>query len=224
MLQTRNAQENPDSRERRSPRGRVALTLTGVLFLVILAVGGYAWHWRWTGLSSNVHLWDWLQTLALPVALGAAPVLMRHRHRLSYRHVRTLFGFLLGFAVLVTVGYLVPLGWTGFEGNTLWNWLELLVLPLAVGTASLWLDFGPPRRGQKIALALALLAFIVLVACGYLVPWRWTGFSGNTAWDWVKLLLVPIVLPTVLQPAVVGRLNERLATREPEQHTRRTRH
>lgn len=36
----------------------------------------------------------------------------------------------------VFAGYLVPLAWTGFRGQTLWNWLELLVLPAALAGMS----------------------------------------------------------------------------------------
>ncbi|MDT4978880.1 MAG: hypothetical protein QOG07_759, partial [Pseudonocardiales bacterium] len=53
-------------------------------------------------------------------------------------------------------------------------------------------------------------AFAVLVACGYLVPLTWTGFRGNTAWDWIRLLLVPVLLPTVLLPALSQRVTSRL--------------
>jgi uncharacterized protein YjbI with pentapeptide repeats len=40
----------------------------------------------------------------------------------------------------------------------------------------------------------ALLAFAITVLCSYLLGWRGTGFPGQTAWDWLDLLLVPIVL------------------------------
>jgi len=49
------------------------------------------------------------------------------------------------------------------------------------------------------------------VLAGYLVPWNWTGFRGNTAWDWVKLLLLPVVVPTVLVPTAVRLVAERVA-------------
>jgi hypothetical protein len=38
----------------------------------------------------------------------------------------------------------------------------------------------------------------VLVTVGYAFDWEWTGFPGNTLWDWLHLLLVPFVLPVVL--------------------------
>src|SRR3954470_17928396 len=58
--------------------------------LLLVVVGGYALHWRWTGLSGSVTLWDWLQVLVLPVAVAAAPILVRHRRGLHGRHRRVM--------------------------------------------------------------------------------------------------------------------------------------
>jgi hypothetical protein len=186
------------------------LAVFGVALVSLLVIGGYGLHWRWTGLSSQVTLWDWLQVLALPVALGAVPVLLRHRQRIGARHRRRLLLCVVAFAGLATAGYLIPLGWTGFSGNTLWDWLELLVLPVAVSSASWWAELRV-HDGRAIALLGGGAVLLVVVVCGYLVPWRWTGFTGNTLWDWVKLLLVPVLIPTVLLPAVSGLLDDRLS-------------
>jgi hypothetical protein len=189
----------------------VALLAALAIVFAVLAVGGYGLGWRWTGLSRSVTLWDWLQVLALPVALGLAPVLLHHRRRLTRRH-RTMLGLLLVlFGGLVLAGYLMPLPWTGFTGNTLWDWLELALLPLVVGTASLWADRGLPAGRFRLVGVAVLLAFAGLVLAGYLVPWAWTGFRGNTAWDWVKLLLLPVLVPLVLIPTVVGLVTARMA-------------
>jgi hypothetical protein len=189
----------------------LALLVAVAVIFGLLAVGGYGMGWRWTGLSRSVTLWDWLQMLALPVALGLAPVLLRHRRRLTRRH-HTVLGSVLGlFAVLVLLGYLVPWAWTGFTGNTLWDWLELALLPLVVGTASLWAERGWPSGWLRMIGLIGLLLFAGLVLAGYLVPWSWTGFRGNTAWDWVKLLLLPVLVPLVLIPTVVGLVTDRMA-------------
>ena len=37
--------------------------------------------------------------------------------------------------------------------------------------------------------------FLALVLAGYLAHWRWTGFTGNTVWDWLHLLLLPLLVP-----------------------------
>jgi hypothetical protein len=36
------------------------------------------------------------------------------------------------------------------------------------------------------------------------VPWSWTGFSGNTLWDWLHLLLLPLLIPAVVAPALTS--------------------
>ena len=182
---------------------------------VLIVIGGYSLHWRWTGLSDAVTLWDWLQVLALPLALAATPILLRHRRRLPTPHRRALAAGGLAFVGLVLAGYLVPMGWTGFTGNTLWDWLELLLLPVVVATASLWATTWPPARAHVVAVAVAMVALAVLAAFGYLVPWQWTGFTGNTAWDWIKLLLLPLIVPLALVPPVTRYLSDRLAPAEP---------
>jgi hypothetical protein len=218
MVEARVGERELDARHRPARHGlpdRQRLLAAGagtaaVLFAVFVW-GGYELGWRWTGLSSEVHLWDWLQVVALPVALGIAPLLLRHRRQMTRQHRTTLAAALLVFGVLVAVAYLVPLGWTGFTGNTLWDWLELMLLPLVVASASLWVGRGSLSRLVALAGLAAAAAFAVLVACGYLVPLTWTGFRGNTAWDWIRLLLVPVLVPTVLLPALSQRVTNRLA-------------
>ena len=49
------------------------------------------------------------------------------------------------------------------------------------------------------------VVLVALVVAGYLVPWGWTGFTGNTAWDWLKLLLLAVLLPIVVLPSLLER-------------------
>jgi hypothetical protein len=193
---------------------RTVWTVAGVVALVVFAVlvvGGYAFEWKWTGLSGSVTLWDWLEVLALPVAIATAPLLVRHRRGLARRHRIAIAAGLTVFAGLAIAGYLVPMQWTGFPGNTLWDWLQLVLLPLVVAiTSSLWGSTWRPSRRHAVAAAAGLAVFGVLVIAGYLVPIRWTGFTGNTMWDWVKLLLMPVVVPLVLAPLLAERMSERL--------------
>lgn len=184
--------------------------MLGLIVLGLIAWGGYGLGWRWTGLSARVTLWDWLEALALPVALGSVPLLVTHRRRLRRTHYSTGAVLLLAFAALVLAGYLVPLTWTGFTGNTLWDWLQLLLLPLVVALASVWEVGSGAGKAAVAAAVFALILFATLVICGYLVPLRWTGFTGNTAWDWLKLLLVPALVPTVLMPFVTDLVQRRL--------------
>jgi hypothetical protein len=40
----------------------------------------------------------------------------------------------------------------------------------------------------------AAVAFLIIVICGYLFGWGWTGVPKKTLWDWLRLLIVPVVL------------------------------
>lgn len=190
------------------------LLVAALVVFAVLVGGGYGLGWHWTGLSGSVKLWDWLEVLALPLAIGCAPILLLRRRSLSPRHRVWLAAVLVAFAGLVILGYAVPLSWTGFRGNTLWDWLELVLLPLVVATASLWPSVAQFERRHLTAVAVAATVLAAFVAAGYLVPWSWTGFRGNTAWDWVKLLLLPLLIPIALVPLVKQRLQDRLPERD----------
>ncbi|HWF50349.1 MAG TPA: hypothetical protein VG294_06850, partial [Solirubrobacteraceae bacterium] len=101
-------------------------------------------------------------------------------------------------------GYMVPWGWTGFSGNRVWDWLELILLPLVIALAPIFPEVRASwtRRRSLLTLTGAAL-FGAVVLGGYLGGWRWTGFHGNTAWDWLHLLLLPLLLPTVVVPALM---------------------
>jgi hypothetical protein len=181
---------------------RVAVVSALVVAAAAFLWGGYGAGWSWTGLSKDVALWDWFEALALPLTVGLLPLVLLQRRRLSSRLRLVLLVGLAAFAGLVLAGYLVPLGWTGFTGNTLWDWLELALLPVVLGTAAVWPAPGDLRASHWAVIGVGVAAFVVVVLCGYLVPWAWTGFSDNKAWDWLKLLLLPVLVPTVLLPAL----------------------
>jgi hypothetical protein len=61
--------------------------------------------------------------------------------------------------------------------------------------------------------AVGLAAALVIVVAGYTVPLGWTGFVGNTAWDWIRLLLLPVLLPTVVLPRLVSAADDWMAER-----------
>jgi len=174
----------------------VAVLVLTLLFIEI--VGGRSW--AWTGFQDNQHLWDWLHLLLLPVVLSLLPVFSRRRAGPVGRH--WLIGLaVLGLAVaaLVVLGYAVPLAWTGFSGNTLWDWLELLLLPVSVALLPFVLESSDAMRIRwAIGCGAFLLAFGLLSLPGYTVPWRWTGVTGNTLWDWIELLVVPFALPVTV--------------------------
>jgi peptidoglycan/LPS O-acetylase OafA/YrhL len=81
------------------------------------------------------------------------------------------------FAVLLAGSYGTNWTWTGFKANgTLWEWLNLLLLPLAVGTLPLWYgdleERGPWwSRWWVWALAALCVAFLIVTVCGYADSW-----------------------------------------------------
>jgi hypothetical protein len=192
-------------------RWLTACAATAVAAFAVFVWGGYGGGWAWTGLSSQVTLWDWLEGLALPVTVGLLPLMLRHRDHLGRTHKAGTLAVLLAFAALVLAGYLMPMPWTGFTGNTLWDWFSLALLPAVIATSTLWRS--PARwTGRHVGLLAsgAVLAAVV-VAAGYLVPWAWTGFTGNTAWDWIKLLLLPVLLPIFVMPRLLTAAEEWIA-------------
>jgi hypothetical protein len=170
----------------------------------IALIGGYVARWGWTGFASNNQLWDWMNLLLLPVALGTLPLWLRFSAHMSHRRRLTFAALLAAFGVFVLIGYLVPLGWTGFTGNTLWDWLTLVVLPVAVISVRAW---PASRREIRTAHVVGFVAIatglIVTLIGGYAASWQWTGYPGNTLWDWMQLLLAPIVINSVLIPKAV---------------------
>jgi MFS family permease len=74
--------------------------------------------------------------------------------------------------------------------------VTLLLMPRLAELRNDW------RRHHTVVAGIALAVFAAVVLGGYLGGWTWTGFTGNTLWDWLHLLLLPLLLPTVILPAV----------------------
>jgi hypothetical protein len=174
-----------------------------VAALVVLS-GGYLGGWRWTGFRGNQQVWDWLQLLLLPLAFATQPLWLRYANRIS-RARRIGYGVAVAaFAVFVLAGYVVPLGWTGFGGRKLWDWLTLLLLPATLITVQTWSSTTRTvRLHHRAAIGALVAAWILTVFGGYAWAWSWTGYQGNTLWDWLQLLLLPLVFPTLLAPALL---------------------
>ncbi len=141
---------------------------------------------------------------------------LRGTDRLPRRHVPAAAG-----------GYLFDWRWTGYRNeddgvpNQLWDWLTLLLQPIALLLIPLWLRAGTRRPGDWLVLGTAVaVTFVVLVLGGYLLDWTWTGFKGNTLWNWLSLFLMPFLPPLVLLLLLE---EERAHVRRPTRH-RRTDH
>jgi hypothetical protein len=181
----------------------VAVYSALVLAAAVVLWGGYAQHWSWAGINGKTAtLWDWLHLLMLPLAVAVLPLWLSRRTRLGRPHKLSAAGVVLVIAVVAVAGYTVPWGWTGFVGNKLWDWLELLALPLAVALIPAYPDLKANWGRRHTLMALVATGLLVVAALGgYLGDWSWTGFRGNTVWDWLHLLLLPLLIPVVIVPA-----------------------
>ena len=206
----------PDERSTGPAAGRRATPAIGALAIAVVAlvvIGGYGEHWRWIGVNGKTAtLWDWLHLVLLPIAALVISLWLRHRPPLTGTWA-AMVGVLAGaFVLLVMAGYLVPWPWTGFVGNTLWDWLNLAALPVAVALIPVLVERRSEwGRQHAVMLAAGAAAFLVLVLAGYLAHWRWTGFTGNTAWDWLHLLLLPLLVPVVIVPLLRPVVTERFS-------------
>ena len=189
---------------RRSTRNQV-LAIVGVGIAIAFAItlyGGYGPpDWTWTGYK-GAQLWDWLHVLLLPIAFGLVAVLVHADNLGPWRAVIavTCLGV---FVAIVLAGYLVPWDWTGFVGNTVWDWLGLVLLPLTLSLlAALEFDVRTVKPPHLLLITVFVVVVTVLAFGGYTQGWDWTGFEGNTLFDWLKLLFLPVVIPLVVLPVV----------------------
>jgi hypothetical protein len=195
-----------------SSRLRKDAAYVGAAAVLVVIWGGYARGWTWTGFQANGQLWDWLNLLLLPTVVAIIPVWIQYNKYIR-RSLRAVYGALVAAATgFVLAGYLIPLRWTGFRGQTLWTWTELLLLPAVVTvTMALASMHVKPvaflrslRPYQRDVLAVLAVGWAVSVIGGYALRWRWTGYPGSTLWDWFQLLLLPLVFPAFLLPGLVN--------------------
>lgn len=208
----------------RTRAARHAAIVAAAVAVTVVLIGGYAGHWAWTGFDANGQLWDWMNLLLLPVAFGTLPLWLRFADRMAPLHRRALAGSVLAFVLFALAGYLAPLVWTGFRGQTLWDWLTLVVLPVTLTTVRAWpataREVGPIHLTAVTSLA---IGWLVTLVGGYAYGWTWTGYAGNTLWDWLQLLLAPIAINIFVVPELIrlesGNVEER-AERERERLAR----
>ena len=191
--------------DRPAPAVRRSQRLVGAVLIVaavaVVVWGGYGRGWSWTGLTTNATLWAWLKLLALPLALAALPLWLRSHDRMAGTRRAPLVVLTVAFAVFVFLGYWLNWAWTGFAGNTLWDWFEVLLLPVVIATVKFWTAERTIKPWHRWLLAGLVLAFVVFVVFAYRLPIAWSGFADNTLFDWVRLLLVPLLMPLLIIPA-----------------------
>jgi hypothetical protein len=129
-------------------------------------------------------------------------------------HRRILGTAALASVLFVLAGYLAPLVWTGFRGQTLWNWLTLIVLPITLTTVRTWPTTGREvKRVHVIAAGSLAIGWLVTLVGGYAFGWTWTGYEGNKLWDWMELLLSPIAINLFVVPALIKLVSGNVAAR-----------
>lgn len=187
--------DQPD--RKMAARSRLFL-LIGIAVLTATAVlATYGRTWSWTGFRGNENVWQWLQLLSEPAALIIVLLQL-----LSPPNPRTMVVGLsiavAALAVLMVGGYAMGWAWTGFGEYRLWDWLQLLVLPVMIILLPLWL-----RAGAHVARPVAWLlgaigaSLVVAFVGGYVFGWAWTGCVGKTFRDWLGLLITPFALPLI---------------------------
>src|SRR5581483_5263 len=175
---TVSAQQRERAQARRPSRARLALYTALVLAAAVVLWGGYAKHWPWAGINGKTAtLWDWLNLLMLPLAVAVLPLWLSRRTRVAGRHKLVGTAFVIAIAALAVAGYTIPWSWTGFVGNKLWDWLELLALPVAVALIPAYPELRASWGRRHVSVALVASALLIVAALGgYLGHWSWTGF------------------------------------------------
>ena len=127
------------------------------------------------------------------------PLITRELRWLTWK--RVILTSIVIFVLLEMGTYAFNWTWTGFkDNNTLWDWLQLLLLPLALAAVPIW--FMAEENQQRAWLAQmkwALLIVVVVLAVmfvgTFVFNWQWTGFHEHgRIWDWLSLLLVPVIV------------------------------
>jgi hypothetical protein len=57
-------------------------------------------------------------------------------------------------------------------------------------------------------MAAVAAALAVTIVGGYAAHWAWTGFEGNTLFDWLQLFLVPFAIPLAVATVRAERVGE----------------
>jgi len=190
--------EDEEPAFRLTGRHNVVLAIVAACALTIAVLAVVGTDWSWTGFRGNGTLWSWLKLLVAPAALASLTVRLASSGRWIAAWLRYLWvGIAAALALTVLGGYELGWTWTGYAGETLWDWLNLLLFPLVLVLLPDWVERGTALGWRGAALGLVLLAaWALLIVGGYHWGWGWTGFTGNTLRNWLDLLIAPFLLPT----------------------------
>jgi hypothetical protein len=114
---------------------------------------------------------------------------------------RVLVAVVVIMAILEIGTYAFNWTWTGFKNNdTVWDYLQLLLLPIALAIVPIWLMAEEAQQRIWLAqlkwvLMISITLLVVLFVGTYAFNWSWTGFKDHgRLWDWLSLLLVPVTV------------------------------
>jgi hypothetical protein len=114
-----------------------------IVIFIALEIGTYAFNWTWTGFKANATVWDWLKLLLIPIALAAVPIWFtaeEGQQRIWLAQLKWVFlATIVVLGILFIGSYAFNWTWTGFKANgSLWDWLNLLLVPLIVAVLPIW--------------------------------------------------------------------------------------
>ena len=170
--------------------------------LVVVLVGGYGYRWSWTGFADNDQLWDWLNLLVLPVAFGTFAVWLKHGSRMSRsrRRARPRRG---GVRRVRRRRLPHPDHLDRVQGQHALGLADVLLLPLALMTVKLWPSTARELGGWHVVFGVAIAIALGHARSAVRRQLEWTGYPGNTLWDWMSLVLGPLVIATLVIPAAI---------------------
>jgi hypothetical protein len=175
----------------------VRLTIWTALAIVgwIMMLASFGKQWPWTGFR-GVTLWAWMSALVGPLAVAVLTIRLLTGDRMQRFWHRGALAATAVFASLVICGYWRSWAWTGWTDKQLWDWLTLLLFPIALLLLPDWIHSCRSLKVRHyVVAAMGAAAFTILVFGGYNWQWNWTGFTGNTFQQWLTLLIVPFLLP-----------------------------
>jgi hypothetical protein len=111
----------------------------------VVIAGGYGLGWTWTGFAGE-KLWDWLHLLLLPTVAVLLPEWFKKGMPIGRAGGIAALVLLAGFVLVIFGGYGAHWQWTGFEGNTFHDWLDLLIAPFLLPTACRWFQVQATQR------------------------------------------------------------------------------